>query len=214
MSASALRYAAGLKSRRLPLSALVPLTALATWSSLVPIEAAVTVYSFLRAAGGSDNVHMRAGPFETNIPRRNWLPFALEGVSFRHEHTIVAANFPGSVIEILISLPLSWPAVWHPNGLTAATWRTLSYPFFCWPAWWFLGRGLDGLVGRRRLHWAMFVVGVALFLVCIVLLLGLRFGLSAADRSEGSWPLWGLGFWAFAFALPAVAWIRQRRAGP
>ena len=177
----------------------------------MPVEVSLTVYRFHRAAHGSDTVRIHDGQFETTIPRRNWLPFALERVSYRYEHTIQAANFPGIVIEILISLPLSWPAVWHHNGLTAATWRTLSYPFFCLPAWWFLGRGLDGLVGRRPLHLAMFVSGVVLFLVCVVLLLGLGFGLSAADRSEASWGLWGLAFWAFAFALPAFAWVRQRR---
>jgi hypothetical protein len=207
-----MRYAAGLKSKRLPLSALVPLAALAAWSSLVPVEVGLTMYRLHRAAKGSDTVQIHAGKFETTIQRRNWLPFALERVSYRYEHTIQAANVPGIVIETLISLPLSWPALWHPNGLTVAAWRTLSYPFFCLPAWWFLGRGLEGLVGRRPLHLAMFVSSLVLSLVCVVLLLGLGFGVSAADRSEVTWVLWGLGFWAFAFALPAFAWVRQRRA--
>jgi hypothetical protein len=57
----------------------------------------------------------------------------------------------------------------------------------------------------------VFAGSVGLSFICLVLLIGLRFGVSSTDQTEDAWVLWGLGFWSVAFVLPALAWIRQKR---
>jgi len=123
----------------------------------------------------------------------------------------MAANLPATLAEVLISLPLSWPLLWHPPQLSMATWRTFSYPFLCLPAWWFAGLGIERLVIREKLHWITFVSSVILSTACLVLLIGLRFGTSSSDWSGGDPVLWGFGFWSVAFALPGIAYIRDKR---
>ncbi len=201
-----IRYA-----RRLPLSILVPVVALASWSVVLAPEVIRTVYQLHQAARGSDSVRIQTGQFQMIIPRQRWLAFAMDRTGLRYDHAVAAANLPATTVEALISLPLSWPYLWHPNGLTMPAWRTFSYPFFCLPAWWFAGIGLEVLTRPRRLHWMVFAGSVGLSFICLVLLIGLRFGVSSTDQTEDAWVLWGLGFWSVAFVLPALAWIRQKR---
>lgn len=95
----------------------------------MPTSVLSTVYHFHQVAGHSGAVRIRTGQFETIIPRKRWLPFAAERVGFEYDHMVMAANLPATLAEVLISLPLSWPLLWHPPQLSMATWRTFSYPF-------------------------------------------------------------------------------------
>ena len=84
-------------------------------------------------------------------------------------------------------------------------------PFFCLPAWFFVGCGIDALLGWRRLHWAALATGTLLCVLFLVLFLGLRFGISTEERGEVVFPLWGMSLWALLFASIPAAWIRQWR---
>lgn len=176
----------------------------------MPAKVISTVYHFHRVAGNSAAVQIRTGQFEMIIPRKRWLPFALERAGFQYDHMVQAANLPATLVEVLISLPLSWPSLWHPRELTMATWRTFSYPFFCLPAWWFAGLGLERLVTRGKLHGITFASSAMLSMACLALLIGLRFGTSSSGWSDGDPVLWGFGFWSVAFALPGLAYIREK----
>lgn len=202
----------GLKIGFRSFSMLLPVAELALWMVLVLMPATMTVYRFDRGAHGADYVRLRLGQFEQVVWRHRWFSFALERVSWGKWQTITAINLPGTVIEILISLPLSLPSLWLPQGLSLYTWRTLSYPFFCLPAWWLVRRGLDGLVRRIRLHWLTLFIGSISCLLCLVVLISFSWGLSPEERSELSWTLWGLGFWSVAFAVLPLAWLRQKTA--
>jgi hypothetical protein len=183
---------------------------MATWSTVLFVPTATTILQFYAAAHGSNAITIHAGKYRTTVPQRRWLAFALESASSQCSRAITGANIPGTAGEVLISLPTSWPESWHPDGLTLEAWRALTWPFFCLPAWWFVGKGLDGLLSGRWLHWTMFAVGSALCVFCAVLLLGLRFGLEASDRVD-PWVYCGLGFWSIAFGIPPFAWVQQRR---
>lgn len=168
-------------------------------------------YRFYRAAEGTSAVTIHFGGAQVTLPRQRWFPFAVERVAFRYSEPITAANIPGVVGEILISLPISWPAVWHPTGMSVYEWRTFTYPVFCLPAWWFVGRALDGLLGRRRVGFPTLFIGSTLSLVCLVILLGLTFGISTTDRAEVVWVFPGLAFWTLGFGVVPMAWFRQKR---
>ncbi len=179
---------------------------------LLVMPTALTAYQLYRAARDSGSVSIRTRHFETTVPRQRCLAFALETESFRCSHAITAANLPGIFVEVSISLPTSWPNSWCPSGLSLEAWRALSLPFFCLPAWWFVGTGLDGLLKGRRLHWTAPVTGSVLCIFCAVLLVGLSFE-RAADDHGLAWVYCGLGFWTIAFGVPPLAWILQRRKG-
>lgn len=204
-----MRYATGLLIRLRSFSTILPVAELALWMALVLMPTAVTVYRLARGARGSNYTRLQFGQVEQIVPRAHWLSFALERVSYQEWQTVAAINLPGMVIEVVISLPLSWPSTWRPAGMSFYSWRTISYPFFCLPAWWLVGRGLDGLFRRVRLSWLMLLIGSILCALCLFVLLGFRFGLSPQDRAGMRWPMWGLGLWGLGFGVLPAAWLRQ-----
>jgi hypothetical protein len=119
------------------------------------------------------------------------------------------------LFEILISLPTSWPAIWHPAALLPETWDALVLPFFALPFWWLVGCGLDALIAKERLHWSLLLIGTLLAASCLALLLGFHAGISTAEQEASPWRMRGLAGWTIAFAVLPIAWIvqstRQRR---
>ena len=183
---------------------------MATWTMVLIVPTAATIVQFYATARGAKEITVRGGRYTTTIPRERWLAFALESASVQCSRAITGSNIPGTAGEVLISLPTSWPESWHPDGLTLPAWRAVTWPLFCLPAWWFVGRGLDGLLGGRRLHWVSLVTGSILCVFFAVLFIGLRVTLEANDRAD-PWVFCGLGFWAVAFGLPPFAWVKQWR---
>jgi hypothetical protein len=195
-------------------SVLLPLLELALWVVLIAVPATMVFLNLSQMAHGSPTAHIGSGQFGMQIPREHFLWFAFWSAATRGAHAIAAINIPGIIVEILISLPTSWPHLWHPNGWMMDTWRTVTFPFFCLPAWWFAGLGIDSLLGRRRLYGATFLFGTIFFVVFIVATLGLHFGISDAERTESdmNWVFWGLGLWSLLFAVFPCAWLRHRRS--
>jgi hypothetical protein len=202
------------KLARLPFSYLLPLTELTIWLVLVIVPATLFFFQ-LRSLAGPTGAPIQTATYKAFIPRHEIFSFAFTTGASRHSHIITALNLPGIIVEVLISLPTRSSVSWVPAGFFLDSWRSLVLPFFCLPAWWFVGRGIDALLGRRHLHWATLLTGSALSLLSSVLFLGLRFGASASERSENGgigWILWGFGFWALAFAVFPTAWLRQRKS--
>jgi hypothetical protein len=199
------------KRSHLTFSFLLPLVSLSVWLVLVAVPATIGYLRLLAMAHGASAVHLQAGQFSTSVPRDGFLWFSIRGIGIQRSDSISALNMPGLFGELLISLPTSWPASWHPAGWDIKSWRTLVMPFFCLPAWFFVGRGIDALLGWRRLHWGTLLAGTLLCVLFLVLFLGLRFGLSSDERCEVVFPLWGMFLWAFLFAVVPAAWIRQWR---
>jgi len=136
---------------------LVPLLALAVWGWLIPLPMARAYLWLWRISSG-------------RVPD---LHYVLERVAAPRARIVTAVNVPGMAGEILVSLPTSWPSSWHPESVSSDSWRALSLPFFCLPAWWFAGCGVDALLCHRRLHWASAAFGLILSLAFLVLAVGL-----------------------------------------
>jgi hypothetical protein len=201
-----------MKVARASFSVLLPLFELALWAAFVAVPATLVFLNLKQLAHGSPTAHLGSGSFIAEIPREHFLWFALASANEK-SHTITAVNLPGMVPEILLSLATSWPAEWHPAGWMGDTWRVVAFPFFCVPAWWFVGLGLDSLFGWRRLQGGTFLLGSIFFLLFLTLFFGLFFGISASERAESSmdWVYWGIGLWSLLFSIFPCAWLLQSR---
>ena len=183
---------------------------LTLWAVLVPTQAALVYLRMRQMAKGSPQLHLQIGEFSLAIPRKEFLTHALTSVTMRISPILATVNFPGTFIEAPVSTALSGtPHAWHPFVYTWESWREISFPLFCIPAWWFAGRGLDALLGWRRPRWWTLLIGTLLCAGFLTMLLGFRFGMSAQDRAGMEWVLWGCGLWTLMFAPFPACWIRR-----
>jgi len=196
---------------RISFSLLLPIVELALWAVLVPTGAGLTYYRLYRAARGSQGVRIHSGQFELTVPRGGWVGFALASVPACRSRTIIVVNLPGLVADVVLSLPTAQPGRWHPSAMSLDTWRSFTFPFYCLPAWWFAGCGLDGLLGRRRLNRVMLWTGSAFCLMYVSALIG-YFMSAPADEADLRWLLPGLWLWAILFGVLPLNWLRRRVA--
>ena len=123
-------------------------------------------------------------------------------------------NLPGTVVEIGISLPTSWPQSYRPHwsspiGLDG--FRALTWPIWALPFWFFAGRGIDSLF--RRKHISAFE---AFFMGAIGLCWGFVALGIACDPGEFEpymrWVALPGVMWIVFSVICLIAWWKQRRA--
>lgn len=189
-----------MKLTRLPFSFLLPLSELVVWVILIPVPTTL-IYMGLHKSTRSEVIHTEIG--DLIVPPEAVRSFAIQSAAWHNSHFITALNAPGIVVEALIH--------WHPTALPMEVWRSITLPFFCLPAWWFVGRGFDSF-RNRGIHWQSALSGTLLFVLFIVLYCGLRFQVPPDERVGGSWILWGVAFWTVLFSVFPLAWFRRRPA--
>jgi hypothetical protein len=198
-----------MRGDRIPFSHILPVVDLALLVVLVFVPITMTAVHLYQASKGSDQITIHSGQIEMTFPRSQIVPWSIRVVTVSKAPTVKAINLPGTIFEILISLPTSWPSTWHPAALAPETWDALVYPFFCLPFWWLVGCGLDSMLGNERLHWSLLLVGTLLSGTCLVLALAFRLGMSVSERIGADWFIRGFVGWTIAFAVLPVAWIMQ-----
>src|SRR6266852_4635992 len=192
---------------------LLPLVTLLFWFAVIPAQALLFFFSLRHAAQGSGSVSFATEVGQMTIPSGSFLAVAFDRAGWRGEHAITVVEIPGVLVAALASLVVTRTANWHPGSLLPSTWRSLIYPFCGLPAWFYVGRGIDALLGRRRVSRGNMITSVILAIASGVLCCGFRFGISAAERQGQerlTWSIEGLALWAVLFAVPFVAWLRQR----
>jgi hypothetical protein len=205
-----------MKANRLSFALLLPALEIAVWLLLVPTQTGL-IYWHLRQTNSAKSHSIVVGSGIVYTPADSSashpiFDLALNLVTFPRANLVTAINVPGVFVEALVSLPSAWPDTLHPAALSPDSWRAIVMPFYCLPFWWFVGVGLDTVQESRRLSWGWLLLGTVFFLATATLLLGLRFGMSEAERGETKeWVFSGLSFWAVAFAVFPTAWILQRR---
>jgi hypothetical protein len=198
-----------MRGDRIPFSHILPVIDLALLVVLVFVPITITALHLYQASKGSNNVEIHSGQLDMALPRDQIVPFAIRTVTVAKAHTIVAINFPGVLLQALISLPRSRTSSWHPAALLLATWCALVFPFFCLPFWWLVGRGLDGVLTKERLHWSLLLTGTVLFAICVAAIVGYWFPMPADARPELAWVMKGCIGWTIAFAVLPIAGIMQ-----
>jgi len=187
-------------------SLLLPLFSIMVWGNLVakPVLFSLLQLLLSNAQGGS-RLHTHK-----LIPAHDLIPTAVRIGTHPARVFVQALNIPGIVIELLTSLPFTFPASWHPAQLDLFDWRALAYPFFCLPFWWLAGIGIDGLLQNRILRWFYLVPGtllMMLFLTCTIA------GVTVGDRTDSisNSALLGMSIWTMLYAIYPVSWIRNRK---
>jgi hypothetical protein len=156
-------------SRRITFSLFLPTLSLLLWVCLIAVPTTLNYARFLQEAHGARTLSLSSPPFQMNLPRARFLPFAAFSATHLSGDALPAINVPGFVTEMLVSMLLrSWPTVWHPAAIPFESWRAIIWPFYCLPFWWFAGIGFDALFRRRQRRWPWFVVGTLLCIVFIV----------------------------------------------
>jgi hypothetical protein len=191
---------------RIAYSLLLPILELSLWTALVPTEVGM-IYCGAQKANHGASEHL--GQVELDLPPDRWMEYSLRWMPLGYSRAIIAANLPGLLPDILLSLPTAQPGKWHPSWVSLENWRCLTLPFYCLPAWWLAGNGLDGLLGRKRLRRAMLWTGCILSLLFAVGLVG-YFTSSPGDQADLRWQAPGLLLWTVLFGVFPLGWLRQR----
>ncbi len=190
---------------------LLPLVTLVFWSAVILAPALLFFFSLKNAAHGSGSVSFATGEGQMTIPARSFLAVAFDRAGWLGEHAITVVEVPAIFVGAVMSLIVARTADWHPASLLPSTWRSLIYPLYGLPAWYYVGRGIDALLGHKRVGRGNMITSITLALASGVLCCGFRFGMSAAERQgQLTWSIEGLALWAVLFAIPFVAWLRQR----
>ena len=172
---------------------------------------AFSSYHHLKNAEQPGTNYISIGQFAFPKNRLPWI--VLTGTAIEVHGPIAGFNVPGVAIDGLAKSMLGRYGSWSQDRLGLHLWRVLTSPLLALPAWWFVGRGFDGLAGNARMRRLDLIVGSALSIIACVLSAGLRFGLSDSER-EGqdslTWFIGGLALWTLLFAIPAIAWVRAK----
>jgi hypothetical protein len=190
-------------------SLLLPLFSVMVWGKLV---AGPILLSLLRLL--ISNGQVRGGLHGHRlIPAHDLIPMAVRIGTYPIRDLVQALNLPGIVIELLTSLPFTFPTSWYPVALDLFEWRAIVYPFFCLPFWWFAGLGIDGLMRQRILRWFALLPGTLVAGFFFILAMAGMFGETADFKSDSKFAALLLGalFWSLLFAAFPASWIRNRR---
>ncbi|MFP5234688.1 MAG: hypothetical protein ACLGSD_02200 [Acidobacteriota bacterium] len=190
-------------------SVLLPIVTLAFLLALILTPACLT-YLHLRQLAHGNQVVLRGGVFEMRLPLEHLFAFCVRMQCVRLEKLVALLQAPGAFLAPLLGF--TWSR--SPGHLDFISWRTFLSPIGTLPEWFLLGRGLDAIYLRRRIGRVDLAFSLVLSVVFLTLALGLRFGLSASDRAESAdlyWLIDGFAMWAVLIAIPAAAWLNQRR---
>ena len=201
-----------MRAQRISCAFLLPIAELALWSALVLVPT-LLMYGRFYSLQKHENASTESGRFELILPRDRWLGFSLATVCERRFHTIVNLNLPGALIGAPLSVPAASYFRTHASELSVRTWHTVTLPFFCLPAWWFVGLGMEGALTRKRLHWALRSVGSIFCCACVALVIGILTS-PPADRSDLLSFMPGAIFWTAAFGLFPLDWMLTARSRP
>lgn len=182
---------------------------------VVVVAPAVLFYSRLKhEAHGAKTVTIQTGDFVVTLQSNEFRSVAIQGAALRAEKPVMLLNAPAVFVEVLISLIVSRTPNWHPASITWTTWRTVIYPIYAVPIWFYLGRGVDALWGRSIVRRREALISLLLAAIFTTLACGFRFGLTPAERQDQDILqlfIEGFALWAALFMVPFLAWIRHGR---
>jgi hypothetical protein len=187
---------------------LLPLLVFAIWIALVVTPAVlVFIQSHETSIGPKDSLN---ADYTFDIRRDDLLSIPMTEIMVSRAHTIGTVSLPATVVETLISAPSIRPSSWHSADFTLDYLRALAYPLYCLPVWWFVGAGVDALLGRRHIGSAAKLTGTALTLLFTLIFLGFRSGFKQPDpNGDVNWIFRAVGLWILMFAVLPAVWLKQ-----
>lgn len=166
-------------------------------------------FSLKHAMHGAQSIEIGTADLSFVVPSNGLMHFAFMSATLATEKLMLALNAPAHFVELLISYLVARRPFWWPGFLGPAGWHCLTYPLFAIPAWWYVGSGADGMLRSRQVSTRSAAVSALLALLFGGLAAVLRFGIG---QDPGLIPglFEGFTLWTLLFAIPFVAWLRQR----
>ncbi|HSY36971.1 MAG TPA: hypothetical protein VK814_14540 [Acidobacteriaceae bacterium] len=186
---------------------LLPVVAL--WVVVVVIALpAVQTYGRLRVIGAQgQNATVRVGADHATISPENFWPFAVNEAVVTHSHALTAMQLPGALVEMPLAIALTNPSLWYPQQLDEWTWSLVEMPLYCLPAWWLVGLGMEGLLGRRRVRWPALLLGSVAWATFVLMLCEYLLGWMLPGRAVEGWVVAGFGLWIVLFGVLPACWV-------
>jgi hypothetical protein len=189
----------------------LPVLSLGAWAMVIVVPA-VQTYSTLRAIGAQGkNVAVTVGTFRGTILAENFWAFAVNEAVVTHSHVLTAVELPGALVEMPLTIALTNPALWYPKQLDEWTWSLLELPLYCLLAWWLVGLGMEGLLGRRRVGWPLLLVGSVAWATFVFMLFEYLMGWTRPGYAVEGWVVAGFGSWIVLFGVLPAAWVLRGR---
>ena len=191
---------------------LLPVVGVSVWVWVIALPA-VQTYRALRAIGAQGkNAAVSVGTFHATILAENFWPFAVNEAVVTHSHALTAIAMPGALVEMPLTIALTNPSLWYPKQMDEWTWSLLETALYCLPAWWLVGLGMEGLLGRRRVRWPLLLLGSVAWATFAFMLCEYLLGWLLPGHAVEGWVVAGFGLWIALFSvLPAVWILRGRR---
>jgi len=191
---------------------ILPLAEIFVAALILAVPALLVYLNLVNRAHGTGVAHLGSGQSRETIPQADFVSFATLVASTETSKTLTALNMPGMFGEVLVTLPTTWPESWYPAEVSLESWRSIIMPAFCLPAWLLAGCGVDALLGWRKLHWSVLLVGTLLCVLFVILLVGFTIMYFTSERDDSAFIRWGLSLWSVLFVTLPGAWIRQWRS--
>jgi len=198
------------KALLLPYSILVPIASLIVWGTLILIQALILFDSLHHSSQGAEYIRVQGGSWTAVVSQSHAFWWSFQMTTSLRAPLVNGINLPGFILNSLASLLLFGSARWYPAAMLPETLRVIASPILCLPAWWFVGRGVEGILGSQKVRWQTLVIGAALCIFFLAMALGFTFGESPQEQAETTVPIWSFFFWAAAFAIPTIAWCVQK----
>jgi len=179
---------------------------------IIAVPATMAYVNLKLASSHGSDVILRYHKLQVRVSHERFLRDSILSSAEVTSHAIQAINISGFITEVGVDRCIkTWPKAWSPSGLDLMQWWAFSFPIACLPFWWFAGMGIDSLLGNRRLHWLLLLLGTTLFMCLAVIEISLLFRSPYAVKPDPvpvSW-LCGIGMWSVLLGAFPVAWIRR-----
>jgi len=194
---------------------LLPLLEILFSAATILVPALHIFFRLKQMAYGAGGVSLSSGEFEMTIPSKSFLTEAFQRAGWWAERPITILNAPAIFVEVFVALLVAHKATWYPALSLPVPWHALIYPIYALPSWFYVGLGIDGVMGRYRVRGWNAAISVLLALACAALFYGLKSVMPDYEGQEGqlllSWLLGGFALWALLFAIPFAAWVLRRK---
>ena len=197
--------------RSVRFSWVLPVVGLAVWAVVIAVPA-VQTYRALQAIGAQgQNPTVAVGTSHATILAENFWALAVNEAVVTHSHALTAIAMPGALVEMPFTIALTNPSLWYPKQLDEWTASLLEAPVYCLVAWWLVGVGMEGLLGRRRVWWPLLLVGSVAWATFVFMLGEYLLGWMLPGHAIEGWVVAGFGLWIGLLAVLPAAWVLRGR---
>ncbi len=182
-------------------------------TGLLVVPALTFYFRIKHAAHGAATVYIRAGEFTLPLRSSEFLSQGFMSAGYVARQWVLPLNAPGIVGQLLVSVFSRYTGRFYRATLFWPFWDSVIYAIFAIPAWRFVGRGVDQLrkgvsAGRANLVMSLVLIVLSATFSAVIWIGFLNDPGATEDARLASV---GFAVWSLLFAIPLLAWVRNRR---